>query len=148
MRYRITLVALIGLIGGWWFYFKLGYSTLHIPGNGDIFMGAWYIPFFVLVMMATYGGGVIDGLDGLAGGAFATITGSDFLYITRNMNRELSRGPNDPTAGHTSMGSWHPGVCHFLMVDASVQAISNSTSIYVLGALADRRDEQIFELPF
>ncbi len=73
LRYRLILVALIGLIGGWWFYYKLGYSTLHIPGNGDFFIGLWYIPFFVLIMLATYSGGVIDGLDGLAGGAFAAI---------------------------------------------------------------------------
>ncbi len=73
LRYRLFLVALIGLIGGWWFYYKLGYSALHIPSNGDFFMGVWYIPFFILVMLATYSGGVIDGLDGLAGGAFAVI---------------------------------------------------------------------------
>jgi len=73
LKYRIILVALIGLIGAWWFYSKLGYNTIHIPGNGDFFIGWWYIPLFILVMMATYSGGVIDGLDGLAGGAFATI---------------------------------------------------------------------------
>lgn len=73
LRYRLILIALIGLIGGWWFYFKLGHNTLHVPGNGDFFIGAWYIPFFILVMMATYSGGVIDGLDGLAGGVFALI---------------------------------------------------------------------------
>jgi len=73
LRYRLVLVALIGLIGGWWFYFKLGNSTIHVPGNGDFLIGVWYIPFFVLVMMATYSGGVIDGLDGLAGGVFASI---------------------------------------------------------------------------
>jgi len=73
LRYRLILVALIGLIGGWWFYFKLGNSTIHVPGNGDFLIGVWYIPFFVLVMMATYSGGVIDGLDGLAGGVFASI---------------------------------------------------------------------------
>jgi phospho-N-acetylmuramoyl-pentapeptide-transferase len=73
LRYRLGLVALIGLVGGWWFYFKLNYSALHIPGNGDIFIGAWYIPFFVLVMLAVYSGGVIDGLDGLAGGVFAAV---------------------------------------------------------------------------
>ncbi len=73
LRYRLILVALIGLIGGWWFYFKLGYTAIHIPANGDFLIGAWYIPFFVLVMLATYSGGVIDGLDGLAGGAFASI---------------------------------------------------------------------------
>jgi len=70
LKHRLFLVALIGLIGAWWFYYKLGFSTIHVPGNGDFFFGAWYIPVFVLVMLATYSGGVIDGLDGLGGGAF------------------------------------------------------------------------------
>ncbi len=73
LRYRLTSVFLIGLIGGWWFYAKLGWTTLHIPGNGSISLGIWYIPVFIIVMLAVYAGGVIDGLDGLAGGAFATI---------------------------------------------------------------------------
>jgi len=76
IQYRITLVALIGGIGGWWFYAKLGDASIHIPGNGDLFLGLWYIPFFVLVMLATYSGGVIDGIDGLSGGAFATMFGA------------------------------------------------------------------------
>jgi len=70
LKWRLLMVALIGLIGGWWFYYKLGYETIHIPGNGDISFGFWYVPFFVLVMLAVYSGGVIDGLDGLGGGAF------------------------------------------------------------------------------
>jgi phospho-N-acetylmuramoyl-pentapeptide-transferase len=73
LKYRILLVALIGLVGGWWFYFKLGFDYIHIPGNGDIYIGIFYIPLFVIVMLATYSGGVIDGLDGLAGGTFASI---------------------------------------------------------------------------
>ncbi len=73
LRYRLFLVFLIGLIGGWWFFYKLGYKTIHIPGNGDVFLGWWYIPLFILVMLAIYSGGVIDGLDGLAGGVFAAI---------------------------------------------------------------------------
>ena len=71
LKWRLLLVALIGLIGGWWFYYKLGINTIHIPGNGDIFFGAWYLPFFILVTLAVYSGGGIDGLDGLGGGAFA-----------------------------------------------------------------------------
>ena len=73
LKYRLFLVTLIGLVGGWWFYYKLGFQTIHIPGNGDFFIGIWYIPLFILVMLATYSGGVIDGLDGLAGGTFAAI---------------------------------------------------------------------------
>ena len=73
---RIFLVFLIGLIGALWFYFKLDWRTLHIPGVGNFYIDGWYIPFFVLVTMAVYSGGVIDGLDGLAGGAYVSIFGA------------------------------------------------------------------------
>ena len=76
LKHRLILMAVIGLIGALWFYFKLDWSTIHVPGLGDFWMGAWYIPFFILVMMATYSGGVIDGLDGLAGGSFISIFGA------------------------------------------------------------------------
>jgi len=73
LRYRFTLVALIGLVGALWFFYKLGWNTIHIPGNGDLFIGIFYIPVFIIVMLATYSGGVIDGIDGLSGGTFASI---------------------------------------------------------------------------
>jgi len=76
LKYRLTLMALIGIIGAWWFFSKLEFSTLHVPGIGDFEIGLWYLPLFILVMMATYSGGVIDGLDGLSGGAFAAIFGA------------------------------------------------------------------------
>jgi len=73
LRYRFVLITIIGLIGAWWFFYKLGWDTLHVPGVGDLVIGFWYIPVFVIVMLATYSGGVIDGLDGLSGGTFASI---------------------------------------------------------------------------
>ena len=76
LKYRLASVFLIGLIGGWWFYSKLGWTSIHIPGDGDFAIGIWYIPFFVLVMLAVYAGGVIDGLDGLAASNFSTIFGA------------------------------------------------------------------------
>ncbi len=76
LKYRLLLVSIIGLIGGLWFHFKLGGDMIHIPGMGDVFIGVLYIPLFIFVMMATYSGGVIDGLDGLAGGSFASIFGA------------------------------------------------------------------------
>ena len=79
---RLLIVILIGLMGGWWFYFKLNWDTIHIPlifnfpEGVDVLIGLWYIPLFILVMVASWAGGVIDGLDGLAGGVFATIFGA------------------------------------------------------------------------
>lgn len=71
LKKRLAVVGGMGAIGGWWFYSKLGISSVFVPFVGSIGIGWWFIPFFILVMMATYSGGVIDGLDGLAGGVFA-----------------------------------------------------------------------------
>lgn len=79
---RLVIVALIGLVGGWWFYFQLDWTTLHIPFLFDfpqginLQIGIWMVPLFILVMVASWAGGVIDGLDGLSGGVFASIFGA------------------------------------------------------------------------
>jgi len=70
---RLIAVATIGLVAGSWFYFKLGISQLGLPGENELSLGILFIPFFALVTMAVYSGGVIDGIDGLAGGVFATM---------------------------------------------------------------------------
>ncbi len=78
---RLAIVILIGLVGGWWFYFKLERDTIYVPlidfpRGIEISIGIWYIPLFVLVMLACWSGGVVDGLDGLSGGVFASIFGA------------------------------------------------------------------------
>lgn len=73
---RLLIVILIGAIGAAWFYFKLDWDSIYIPFLGDFSIGLWYIPLFILVMLACWSGGIIDGLDGLAGGAFAAIFGA------------------------------------------------------------------------
>jgi phospho-N-acetylmuramoyl-pentapeptide-transferase len=70
---RVTIVAIIGLLCGTWFYEKLGISSIGLPSNGSFNLGLLFIPLFSVVMLATYSGGVIDGLDGLSGGIFATM---------------------------------------------------------------------------
>lgn len=73
LKKRLVLMSLVGLVGGWWFFYKLGWSALWVPGMGNLEIGWLFIPLFILVTMAVYSGGVIDGLDGLAGGTFAAI---------------------------------------------------------------------------
>lgn len=73
---RLAVVLLIGAIGAWWFYSKLGWHTLYFPGIGDLEIGFWYLPLFVITVLSCWAGGVIDGLDGLAGGSFAIMFGA------------------------------------------------------------------------
>ena len=71
-KVKIFFVALIGLAIGSWFFFKLDFAGIKIPFNGMWEMGAWFIPFFVIIVLATFSTSVIDGLDGLAGGVMAS----------------------------------------------------------------------------
>jgi phospho-N-acetylmuramoyl-pentapeptide-transferase len=75
LKMRLLFVTLVSVFIGWWFYAKLGVDSIGIPGDGTLFIGALIIPLFVLITLALYAGGIIDGIDGLAGGVF----GSAFL---------------------------------------------------------------------
>ncbi len=72
-KWKAFLVALVSLLIGLWFFYKLGMVTLHIPFGGEIYLGILIIPFFMIVALATFSGGVIDGIDGLSGGVLASI---------------------------------------------------------------------------
>lgn len=87
---RLLAVLLIGAVGAWWFYFKLDWHTLHIPTIGDLEIGFWYLPLFLIVVLACWAGGVIDGLDGLAGGVFAIIFGAFSVIAFSQMKYNLA----------------------------------------------------------
>lgn len=71
IRFFWRLIWLLGFAawGAWWFYSKLEWSTIHIPAVGDLEIGWWYIPLFILVILATaFSSNETDGLDGLNAG--------------------------------------------------------------------------------
>lgn len=71
---RLLAVSLLGLFAGWWFYTKLGVDSVYIPFHGDIHLGGLlFILFFVVVTLATFSTGVIDGVDGLSGGVMSAV---------------------------------------------------------------------------
>ncbi len=69
MRYKLLLYTVIAGLAAWWFFYKLGFDVLHVPGIGDFSIGWLYIPLFIFVAVATsFSVNETDGLDGLAGG--------------------------------------------------------------------------------
>jgi phospho-N-acetylmuramoyl-pentapeptide-transferase len=71
-------IVFFGLLTGTWFYYKLGMHSILIPftHGTSIPLGIWFIPFFALVTFALFSSGVIDGIDGLAGGVLTAIYAS------------------------------------------------------------------------
>lgn len=82
---KFLWLILFALLGAWWFYFKLGYNEIHVPGVGDFFIGWWYIPLFIFIITgAANSVNFTDGLDGLAGGltiiAFGTYSALAYAH--------------------------------------------------------------------
>ncbi len=73
LKIRLLVVGAIGFACGWWFYDKLDVSSVGIPLSSPLELGIFFIPFFVLVTLMVYASGIIDGIDGLAGGVFAIV---------------------------------------------------------------------------
>jgi phospho-N-acetylmuramoyl-pentapeptide-transferase len=70
---RLGVIALIGIFVASWFVFKLDVTAINLPFLNPLEVGWLLIPIFAAVMIVIYAGGVIDGLDGLSGGVFATM---------------------------------------------------------------------------
>ena len=83
-RWKVFLIFFLSSLIGYWFYSKLGMSSINIPFRGDFNLGIFIIPFFILVTLATFSGGVIDGIDGLSGGVFASIFSAYALIAYAN----------------------------------------------------------------
>lgn len=70
---RIVIISILSGVIGFWFYTKLGVDSIGIPFDGSLYVGWLIIPFFIILTNALYASGVIDGIDGLSGGVFASI---------------------------------------------------------------------------
>jgi hypothetical protein len=61
--------------------------------------------------------------------------------------KEWQDMPASMDDGMSNFGSWHAGLCNFLIGDGSVRGINNTTSGAILQALSSTRDGQVVSLP-
>lgn len=80
---KFLMIAAIGVFLGWYFFEKLGVSSVHIPFVGEWDLGWFIVPLFTFVVVATGNAvNISDGLDGLAGGlAAAAFTGFGIIAL-------------------------------------------------------------------
>jgi phospho-N-acetylmuramoyl-pentapeptide-transferase len=85
---RIAVVIVMGAVGAFWFYGPLQTDSIIVPFVGEIQLGLFFIPLFIFTMLAVFSSGVIDGLDGLAGGVFASIIAAygGIAYFQRQLD--------------------------------------------------------------
>lgn len=90
LKIRLLFIFIFALLAGAWFYFKLDFSTLHIPFFKDILIGKFIILLFIVLFFATYGASNIDGLDGLSGGLFTILFSSYGLIALINNQIDIA----------------------------------------------------------
>ena len=71
---KFVMITAVAVLGAWFFYYKLGFHSIHVPFVAGQWEIGWLImPLFVLaVVSAGNGVNISDGLDGLAGGLCAS----------------------------------------------------------------------------
>jgi hypothetical protein len=82
-RQRLAIVLVVGLGLVWWLFYKLEISSVFVPFYGDLFIGYWIIPLFLLVLTALFSSGVIDGLLNCAGIKSRRKSNYEMVQITR-----------------------------------------------------------------
>lgn len=87
---RLLFVGFLGLIGGYWFFAKLAFTAFFIPFLGTVNFGIFIIPLFIIFMIGIYSGGIIDGVDGLSGGVFASMFSAYAIIAFANGQYDLS----------------------------------------------------------
>lgn len=74
---KFAMITAVAAAAAWFFYYKLGYTSIHLPFAGDWSLGWWLIPLFVLVVVSTGNAvNISDGVDGLAGGLLVNAYGA------------------------------------------------------------------------
>lgn len=76
LSYRLLIVVALSTLIGFWFWGKLEVTAINIPFGAPLEIGFLVVPLFVLLSLALYASGVIDGIDGLSGGVFGSIFAS------------------------------------------------------------------------
>lgn len=76
LSYRLLIVVLLSLLIGTWFFAKLEVTAVGVPFGQPLEIGWLVVPLFVLISLALYASGVIDGIDGLSGAVFGSVFAS------------------------------------------------------------------------
>jgi hypothetical protein len=105
----------------------------------DLQRGSSYTVFLGEKHVTPSGFGVAEAGDG------SIYNGDNAPSFARIVDKDhrLARNPED--AYRSNFGSWHPGVCQFLMADSSLRVIANDIDPKVLQLLIPRRIPEVKE---
>ncbi|MBI2048460.1 MAG: hypothetical protein HYT30_00835 [Parcubacteria group bacterium] len=141
LRYRLVVIFALALFIGYWFYAKLDVVAIGIPFGDPLYIGWLIVPFFILVALALYASGVIDGIDGLSGGIFAAVFASYTLIATAQHQINLAAFSAAVLGGILAFLWFNIPPARFYMTETGTMALT--LTIAVLAFMTDTPGEGI-----
>lgn len=141
LKWRIVLITVLSSFIGWWFYDKLDITGIAIPFDGVLTIGWLIIPFFVIVSLALYASGVIDGIDGLSGGVFASVFASYAIIAFTQQQINLAAFAATIAGGTLAFLWFNIPPARFYMTETGTMALT--LTIAVLAFMTDTLGEGI-----
>lgn len=129
LSFRLLIVATLATMGGLWFYIKLGVTTISLPLGAPLEVGWLVIPLFILISLAVYASGVIDGIDGLSGGVFASVFASYALIAFAYGETDLAAFCAATVGGLLAFLWFNIPPARFYMSDTGTMALTLSLSV-------------------
>ncbi len=141
LRYRLLIVILLSLALGWWFWDKLDVTAVSIPFGAPLEIGWLIIPLFVIISLVLYASGVIDGIDGLSGGVFASVFASYTIIAFTQGQFELAAFCGATVGGLLAFLWYNIPPARFYMTDTGTMALT--LSVVVVAFMTDDLGEGV-----
>ncbi len=129
LRHRLLIVIALAGFAGWWFWAKLGVSVINIPFATPLILGWLIIPFFICLALGLYASGVIDGIDGLSGGVFASIFASYTIIAFFQHQASLAAFCASVVGGLLAFLWFNIPPARFYMSDTGTMALTLSLAV-------------------
>lgn len=124
LRYRLFMVLILSSFIGWWFWAKLAVVVINVPFLAPLFLGWLIVPFFILVSLALYASGVIDGIDGLSGGVFASVFASYTIIAFAQEQTDLAAFSATVVGGLLAFLWYNIPPARFYMTDTGTMGLT------------------------
>ncbi len=124
LSFRLFIVVLLSSFIGMWFWLKLGVTAVNIPFGSPFEIGWLIVPLFVLISLALYASGVIDGIDGLSGGVFGSVFASYAIIAFAQNQIDLAAFSATIVGGLLAFLWYNIPPARFYMTDTGTMALT------------------------
>jgi len=124
LSFRLLVVFLLSSFIGMWFWLKLDVTAIGIPFGQPFEIGWLVVPLFVLISLALYASGVIDGLDGLSGGVFGSVFASYAIIAFAQQQIDLAAFSAAVVGGILAFLWFNIPPARFYMSDTGTMALT------------------------